>query len=238
MGFIASLLFLSCQKSTSEPEIAKGEQTEIRSFCNPANGGNCEFIGNFDIQITFQGCVVPVSFKVTRCIVNPGQVIRYNIHNFIPHWNQMLPCAKIGYLNDAIPSGAANGDWTEFLSRYSEFFRELTNAAEIHLLEEEIIPNVPETNSWTLNWIESNCLKFCNAIISAEDQQLPGWTEHICSTEGCCFRERLYIMNPNTGKLEIVTENVAPGNLCLNQIQINCPPPTIGSTCQEPCGRI
>lgn len=239
MGFIGTFLLSSCNElSTTENQISESTPTENRSFCNPANGGNCALIGTFDMEITYQGCKVPITFKVTRCIINPGQVVRYNIHNFQLLWQQMLPCAKIGYLNDAIPLGPGNGDWSEFLLRYAEFFRAVTNAAEMQLLNEEIIPNTPETNNWTLNWIESNCLKFCNALISANDPQLPGWSEHICSTEGCCFRERLYIHNPNTGKLEIATENIAPGNQCLNQIQINCPPPSIGSSCQEPCGRL
>lgn len=209
--------------------------TENRSFCNPAGGSNCDTIVSHSTYLTVSGCQIKVNFKSIRCQVNLS-LFRYDIFDFSIDWANSLPCNKIGLLNNAMPINGI-GDWTPFFTLYGDLYRNVSNAVELFILD---YYDAVSTENRTLDFWESYCQKACiSPQIDNEDPtnlQIPQWTFHTCSEDGCCFRSTIYLYNFGTKKWEIHARNIISGGLCQPEIPVNC---SLGSSpCKEPCFKL
>lgn len=236
MGFIATFLLFSCNEPTNNAnQLVEDASTENRSFCNPAGGSNCDPPVSHSMYLTVSGCQIKVNFKSRRCWLNLS-LPRIDIYDFSIDWANSLPCTKIGLLNNAIPINGI-GDWTPFFTLYNDLYRSVSNAAELFVLSHY---GASEAEDHTLDWWESHCQKVCYAPEldpeNPEDPQIPQWSFHTCSTEGCCFRRTIYTYNSTTKKFEVYARNVTPGGVCLPEIPVNCV--LGGSECVEPCAKL
>jgi hypothetical protein len=230
---MSSLLLFSCQKNNQQENEKSLVAVESRSFCSPGSGGsNCDPFQTHSIMLNVDGCDLKVNFKSIICYVGPV-INRINIYDFSIDWVNSLRCNKIGLLNDSIPINGI-GDWTPFFTLYDDLFLKVSNAAELYVMD---FYGGAEQEDITLDFWQSHCQKACITpqvdVLEPDFPQIPQWTFHICSVDGCCFRQTIWTKNPITGKREIQGRNVTPGGKCKPEINVNCP--NGSSPCREPC---
>jgi hypothetical protein len=235
VGFGTSLMLFSCNDHPISDSQIESVFTENRVFCSPAGGSNCDPPETHSTTLTVDGCQIKVNFKSVYCRVGLNNS-KISVYDFSIDWLNSIRCNKIGLMNDAMPINGI-GDWTPFFILYNDLFRNVSRATELFILD---FYGSSETEDHIIDWWESHCQKACYTPIldneDPENPQIPQWTFHTCSTDGCCFRNTIYVYNPVTKKFEIHLSWINPEGLCDPEIPINC---NAGSSeCKEPCQRL
>ena len=243
-GFMSSLLLFSCQKIVSEAEINQnvvtenrdGESGQIFGCGNPPQNEGCRDPESHSVMLNVSGCQLKVDFKSRYCEIGTFGASRINIYDFSIDWVNSLRCNKIGLINNAIPINGI-GDWTPFFVLYGDLFRQVSRAAEQFVLD---FYKATSQENHTLDFWESHCQKACITpqvdIYDPENPQIPQWTFHTCSVDGCCFRSTTYVYNFGSKIWEVGYSWVNPGGACQPQIPVNCT--SGGSECKEPCYKL
>jgi hypothetical protein len=243
-GFLAAIVMTSCEKSTSEAELIHypitenrdGESGQIFGCGNPPQSAGCEDPELHSVMLNVSGCQLKVDFKSMYCAIGTAGASRINIYDFSIDWTNSLRCNKIGLINNALPINGI-GDWTPFFTLYGDLYRQVSLATEQFVLD---FYKATSEENHTLDWWESYCQKACFTpqvdVEDPENPQIPQWSFHTCSVDGCCFRSTLYTYNFSSKKWEIYLSWVNPGGVCQPEIPVNCS--SGGSECKEPCYKL
>lgn len=234
-SLIMSMLFVfflgSCQKNETIP-LPRHEKgmTENRESnpCFPADQETCNDTYVYNTPISYKGCIVYASYRVTTCTLT-NNCIRVNISDFSWTYGTSTACKK---LKADFGAFVLVGDWASYYAAFNVFYKSMTQQIELIVMQDFITNGGnPEGCLFTLDWIESGCITFCQDGV--DEDGTPILIQELCGA-GCCFRRTTYTVG--TGNEPIPgTPTITPGGVC-DPIANECVTGT--NPCNAVCDRL